>query len=119
MNPNVHDLLPLRPNDFYILFTLLDGPLHGYRISRRIEELTEGGVRLEAANLQRTIQKLIREGVVELSEERAAPEEDDPRRRYYALTELGREVVAADAARMRALAQAAEARKLIPRTRGA
>jgi DNA-binding PadR family transcriptional regulator len=110
---------PLRPNDFYILFTLLDGPLHGYRLSRAIETATAGKVRLEAANLQRTVQKLIREGLVEVARRRPHPSADDARRRYYAITKRGREAVAADAARMRDLARAAEARKLISKPRRA
>jgi DNA-binding PadR family transcriptional regulator len=113
------ELLPLRPNDFYILFTLLDGPLHGYRISKEIEAMTGGQVRLEAANLHRTVQKLIRTGVVEVTKRRPAREADDPRRRYYALTKLGREAVALDAARMRGLAEAAERRKLIAKPKRA
>jgi DNA-binding PadR family transcriptional regulator len=109
----------MRPNDFYILFALLDGPLHGYRISKQIELQSVGRVRLEAANLQRTVRKLIRMGLAEETGQRPARSADDPRRRYYAITKLGRDAVAAEAERMRALAQAAELRKLIPRPGGA
>jgi DNA-binding PadR family transcriptional regulator len=109
-------LPPMRPNDFYILFVLLDGPLHGYRISKQIEQLSDGRVRLEAANLQRTIQKLHRMGLVEIPAKRPARAQDDPRRRYYAITELGHTAVVSEAERMRGLAQVAEVRQLIPRT---
>lgn len=112
-------LLPLRPNDYHILFALLDGPRHGYAISRLISEATAGQIRLEAANLQRTVQKLIRNGLVEESDWRPAPEEDDERRRYYALTDLGKRTVAADAARMRVVVDAAEAKQLLADPRGA
>ncbi len=112
-------LLPLKPNDYHILFALLDGPQHGYAISRLIKEETENQIRLEAANLQRTVQKLIRNGLVEESGWRPAPEDDDDRRRYYDLTELGRRVLAADAARMRAVVDAAEAKRLFADARGA
>ncbi len=112
-------LLPLRPNDYHILFALLDGPRHGYAISRLISEETAGQIRLEAANLQRTVQKLIRNGLVEESGWRPAPEEDDERRRYYALTDLGKRAVAADAARMRGVVDAAEAKQLLADPRGA
>ncbi len=112
-------LLPLRPNDYHILFALLDGPRHGYAISRLIREQTADQIRLEAANLQRTVQKLIRNGLVEESEWRPIPEEDDYRRRYYELTDLGKRAVAADAARMRRLVDAAEAKQLLADPRGA
>lgn len=111
----VASLLPLKPNDFHILFSLIDGPLHGYAIARAIDERTDRLVRLEAGNLHRTIRKLVRRGLVEESDERPPPEQDDERRRYWALTQLGRAVVAADAARMRALVALAEASRLIPR----
>jgi DNA-binding PadR family transcriptional regulator len=110
---------PLLPNDFHILFVLGEEPKHGYRIAREIEALTGGAVRLEAANLHRTVQKLIRNGLVELSADRPPPERDDPRRRYYALTPAGRRALAAEALRMQSLAHAAEERKLIPRARRA
>lgn len=113
---DVESLLPLLPADYQILFSLLDGPLHGYALARGIREATGDTIRLEAANLQRTVQKLIRRGLVVESDWRPPPAEDDPRRRYYAVTELGRRAVAADAARMRAAVTAAEERNLIPRT---
>ncbi len=112
-------LLPLRPNDYHILFALLDGPRHGYAISRLIREQTSDQIRLEAANLQRTVQKLIRNGLVKESDWRPAPKEDDERRRYYALTDLGKRAVAADAARMRGVVDAAEAKQLLTDPRGA
>ena len=100
----------LRTNDVYILFTILEGPLHGYRISQQIEELTGGSVRLEAGNLHRTVQKLIRGGLVEVSDERPPTDEDDPRRRYYAITEDGERELAREAVRLRSLVGALEAR---------
>ena len=100
----------LRTNDVYILFTILEGPLHGYRIAQQIEALTGGSVRLEAGNLHRTVQKLIRGGLVEVSDERPPSDEDDPRRRYYAITEDGERELAREAVRLRSLVGALEAR---------
>jgi DNA-binding PadR family transcriptional regulator len=110
--------LPLKPNDFHILFALLDGPLHGYAIAREILGQTDGQLRLEAGNLHRTLRKLVRQGLVSPSQERPDPDEDDERRRYWELTELGHRVVALDARRMRALVDEAEARRLIPQDTG-
>ncbi len=118
-DPQLARLLPLRPNDYHILFALLDGPRHGYAISRLVREQTDDQIRLEAANLQRTVQNLIRNGLVEESDWRPAPKEDDERRRYYALTDLGKRAVAADAVRMRGVVDAAEAKQLLTDPRGA
>lgn len=110
----VASFLPLKPNDLHILFSLLDGRLHGYAIAKEIGGRTRGLVRLEAGNLHRTLRKLVRQGLVAPSPDRPDPEEDDERRRYWALTALGRAVVAADLRRMRELVAEAEARSLIP-----
>jgi DNA-binding PadR family transcriptional regulator len=111
----LESFLPLKPNDFHILFALLEGPLHGYAMARVIEEQTDGLVRLEAGNLHRTLRKLVRQGLVDTAAERPPAEEDDERRRYWVLTTLGRAVVAADARRMRALVAEAEAKRVIRR----
>ena len=119
--PRVSDasaFLPLKPNDFHILFSLTDGPLHGYAIAKGIPEQTGGQLRLEAGNLHRTLRKLVRQGLVAPSPERPDPEEDDERRHYWEITELGRRVVALDARRMRALVTEAEARRLITEDTG-
>lgn len=106
--------LPLSPGDFEILFSLLDGPLHGYAIAKAIGERTGGLVRIEAGNLHRTLRKLVRQNLVAASQERPPAEDDDERRRYWVLTTLGHSVVAAEAARMRVAVAEAEARRLIP-----
>jgi DNA-binding PadR family transcriptional regulator len=106
--------VPLKPNDFHILFSLLDGPLHGYGIAKAILERTDGGVRLEAGNLQRTLRKLVRQKLVSPSPDRPDPEDDDARRNYWRITKEGRAAVAEEALRLRRLVREAEARKLIP-----
>jgi DNA-binding PadR family transcriptional regulator len=111
--PAVNALLPLKPNDYHILLVLLEGECHGYRIAKEIRQQTGGQIRLEAGNLHRTIQKLIRQGLVEPTEQRPAPESDDERRRYFTITSLGRRVLAADTARMKALVESPQARTMI------
>lgn len=106
--------LPLKPNDFHILFSLLDGPMHGYGIAKTILDRTDGEIRLEAGNLQRTLRKLVRQGLVAPSADRPDPEDDDARRNYWQITREGRASVAAEALRLRRLVHEAEARRLIP-----
>ena len=40
--------MELRPASYFVLASLLDGPLHGYAISTRAAELSDGDVRLTA-----------------------------------------------------------------------
>jgi DNA-binding PadR family transcriptional regulator len=103
-------LLPLKPQDFHILFVLLDGERHGYGMVKEIDRQTNGQVRLEAGNLYRSVRRLIKQGLIAESDRRPAPESDDERRRYYSVTEFGRQVVFAETDRMRSVVAAAEAR---------
>ena len=106
-------LLPLKPHDYHILFVLLDGERHGYGMVKEIDRQTDGQVRLEAGNLYRSVRRLIKQGLIAESDRRPAPESDDERRRYYSVTEFGRQAVAAETDRMRAVVAAAEARLVV------
>ncbi len=107
-----NDLLPLHPRDFLILLALVDGERHGYGLVKAVESESDGQVRMDPANLYRSLRRLEREGLVEESRTRRREAEAD-RRRTYRLTSFGRRVVAAEAARVRKLARAAEAKRLI------
>ena len=89
------------------------GERHGYGIMQDVFEHTEGRTELEAGSLYRTIRRLGEQGLLEESSRRPAAEADDERRRYYRLTAFGRKVVAAEAARLRALVRLAEAAHLL------
>jgi DNA-binding PadR family transcriptional regulator len=107
------DLLPLHPRDFLILFALVDGDQHGYALVKRVEEESDGEVRMDPANLYRSLRRLERDGLVKELPVRTRDADAD-RRRMYRLTDFGRRVVAAEAVRVRRLARAAEAKRLIP-----
>jgi len=107
--------LPLRPRDYLILVALSGGELHGYALIREIEGLAGGGVRMDPANLYRALRRLCDQGLVAESESRPAPEADDERRRYYAITGAGRRVASAEARRLEQLTAVARQRRLLPR----
>ena len=94
---------PLHPLEFRILLVLLEeGPSHGYPIVKAIEAREEGRMRIYPANLYRRIRELLARGWIREVE---APEGEpvDPRRSYVAVTEEGREVARAEAARLQEL----------------
>jgi len=99
--------LPLKAVHFQILRVLLDGELHGYGITKAIDERTGGLIRLEPGNLYRFVQRLSEQGLVEPRGRRTS-DGPDRRRQYYAVTDLGRATLAADVARMRVLVADAE-----------
>src|SRR5690242_7684881 len=111
--PRPEDFLPLKPVELLILMTVATGERHGYGIMLDIAERTGGSVRLEAGGLYRNIRHLLADKLLAESPRRPAADLDDERRRYYALTPLGRRVLAAEALRLRAIVRAAEAIRII------
>ena len=95
---------PMREPTYFVLAALLRGPLHGYAIMKRAEELSGGRVRLATGTLYTALDRLAAEGHVELvSEERVGGRV----RRTYGLTESGSAALRAEAVRM------AEAARLV------
>ena len=109
---NARDLLPLKPADFHVLLTLVDGPLHGYGIMKQVAQESGGEVRLEIGSLYRLLARLIAEGFLEMGE-------DDGRRRNYALTRLGHRALRAEARRLAGLVELVRSRRLLPADRDA
>jgi DNA-binding PadR family transcriptional regulator len=99
----VRRLLPLHPEAFRILVVLRQGAMHGYALVKELEQDPGRPGRVLPANLYRRIRTLLAQGLIAETEERPDPEDDDERRRYFDLTELGLRVARAEAARMRTL----------------
>jgi PadR family transcriptional regulator, regulatory protein PadR len=88
---------PMREPTYFVLAALLAGPLHGYAIIKRAEELSGGRVRLATGTLYTALDRLTAEGQVELvSEETVAGRV----RRTYGLTGSGSAALRAEAQRM-------------------
>lgn len=93
--------LPLKPTALQILLSLAGGERYGYAIIKEIDERTEGRVELHPGILYRFIRRLDEGGLIDELDHRPVPEtDDDERRRYYGITDLGRRVVAAEVRRM-------------------
>src|SRR5688500_10492598 len=90
-------LLPLPSAAFHILIALAEGDRHGYAIMQDVAAGTRGRLKLNPGTLYTTIRRLLEHGLILELDERPDPEEDDERRRYYRLTDIGREVAKAEA----------------------
>jgi len=73
-----------------ILAALAEGPLHGYAIARRIEQLTDEYLALNEGSLYPALHTLERQGAVSAAWESAGGR----RRRVYRITRQGRRVLA-------------------------
>ena len=98
MKENISRFLPLSPAALHILLALAGEDLHGYGIMLEVARQSEGQYKLGPGTLYDNLRKLMTQGCVEEGQRRSA--EDDPRRRYYRLTGLGRRVLAAEVARL-------------------
>jgi DNA-binding PadR family transcriptional regulator len=76
---------------------------------REVEALTDGATRLGPGTLYRTLRELLDAGLIAESGERPDPAHDDERRRYYALTDLGRRAALAETRRLARMVEAARA----------
>src|SRR5690349_17760311 len=106
-------LLPLPPATFHILLALLDQDRHGYAIIQDVEERTNGGLRMSAGTLYRSIARMAEQGLIaEVTKRRT--DDDDARRRYYRLTPFGNAVARAEMKRLSDLVRSARQRGLTP-----
>jgi DNA-binding PadR family transcriptional regulator len=108
----IEPLLPLTPAMFHILLALADGEKHGYAILKEVARRTDDKVRLSAGTLYGNLARLESAGWIAESDRRPDAVLDDERRRYYRLTEFGREVAVAEAERMEEALLQARAKKL-------
>lgn len=113
------DLIPLTPRVFHILLALVDEEQHGYRIMKEVEERSGGKVRIGPGTLYEAIQRLVKNRLIVESSERPDAKMDDQRRRYYKLTEFGRQVLRAEADRLDSLVDYARTKNLIDQARSA
>lgn len=97
-----------------ILLALAEGPVHGYGVKQRVEERTDGEVRLGSGTLYEAVHRLVQQRWIE---EVAPPEEEPasggPPRRFYALTAGGREALREELRRMDAVVRYARGRDLL------
>jgi len=103
---------PMKLADFHVLLVLAGGERHGLGIAKAVDEATSGAVRLGPGTLYRSIKELAASRFIEPT---AAPEgEDDPRRRFYRITDEGLRHVRGEARRLARLVDVARANDVLP-----
>lgn len=102
---DVSTFLPLTPRVLLILWSLVDGPQHGYRLLKVAEELGRGRVSIGPASLYESITTLRKRGLIAHAKAPGDADRDDARRRYFKLTKKGNELLRAEANRVTALAK--------------
>ncbi len=116
---DIDRFLPLNPRSLMVLLSFAEGEAHGYEIKKRAERRSQGRVVLDAGSLYRTLASFLADGLIEETVSRPEETADDPRRRYYRLTGLGRTVLEAEVRRLSELVEFARTRELLESPEGA
>ena len=82
----------ITPVVFHVLLAMSERKAHGYGIMQEVEERTDGSLKIAPGSLYFTLNRLLDAGMIV---ETRVPDrtEDDARRKYYRLTDLGRAIL--------------------------
>lgn len=98
------DFLPLSTPVLHVLLALGPDRLHGLGVMDAIAEKTDGQATILPGTLYVTLNRMVDDGLIHEVER---PDGTDARRRYYAVTDLGQAVLAAESERMALLVEVA------------
>jgi DNA-binding PadR family transcriptional regulator len=111
--PDPQSLLPLTPAVFHILLALADGEKHGYAIMQEVEEATEGSVRMGPGTLYGSLDRMLKNALIEETPQPAEADTTDKRRRYYRLSDFGRKLLKAETSRLTEAVRRAKAKRIL------
>lgn len=97
----------MNANHCHILTALAREDLHGLGIVRAVLGLTDGAVRLWPATLYGSLETMADEGLITELTGDTAPEGVSAQRRYYRITQQGRDALRGEAHRLARLATVA------------
>lgn len=109
-----NSLIPLTPAVFYILLALAAGDRHGYQIMKQVRQDSQGQLKMGTGTLYGSLKRMLADGMIEEAGERPDPALDDERRRYYRLTDRGRQALNAELRRYGEVVAIARQRRLLP-----
>ena len=92
--------VPMTETAFYILLCLKT-PNHGYGIVQTVERLTEGAIKLAPGTMYGSLSKMEKDGLIRFVRE-------EEKRKIYEITDLGREVLQTEIARIERLYRIAQ-----------
>ena len=87
--------VPMTETGFYILFCLQE-EMHGYNITQKVREMTEGQVEIGPGTMYGTLGKMEKDGLIEFVRE-------EEKRKLYKITSTGLEVLQLEIERIKRL----------------
>lgn len=98
---NLNKFLPLTETTFYIMLSLIE-PSHGYAVMQNVELLSENKVKVAAGTMYGAFENLSRQKLIK------SVDSEDARRKVYALTDEGMEVLKLELQRLKHLVSISE-----------
>lgn len=105
---------PLTPAVLHILLALGAKESHGYGIMKKVQEDSQGKVKMGPGTLYGSLGRMIDAGLIRESEKKVDPQMDDERRIYYKITGHGQKALAAELERYRDVVALAKRTTLLP-----
>lgn len=93
--------LPLTESTTYILMALAE-PLHGYALMQKVDEMSQGTVKIGPGTLYGAFSQLEKEGLIKMVRE-------EERRKSYALTDKGKQVLVEQVRRLEIMSRIGQA----------
>ena len=87
--------VPMTETGFYILFCL-QKERHGYSITQKVKELTEGQLSISPGTMYGTLAKMEKDGLIAFVRE-------EEKRKLYSITELGSQILELEIQRIESL----------------
>lgn len=87
--------VPMTETGFYILLCLKE-PNHGYGIVQKVDQMTEGEIKLSPGTMYGSLSKMEKDGVIQFVRE-------EEKRKIYQITALGTEVLELELKRIKRL----------------
>ncbi|EFX95080.1 PadR family transcriptional regulator [Streptococcus sanguinis] len=87
--------VPMTETGFYILFCL-QKERHGYSITQKVKELTEGQLSISPGTMYGTLAKMEKDGLIAFVRE-------EEKRKLYSITELGKQILELEIQRIKRL----------------
>ena len=94
------EFLPLPTKSFHILIAIADGELNGYQIMTRVEENSNGLVRIGPGTLYETLHRLAEKGLIDEVDSSEDEQTNGRGQRFYEISERGNEVLGAEVLRL-------------------
>jgi len=101
MNPDdLRSLLPLTPKAFHILTAFAGEPMNGYQLGLRVEETTNGTIRMSPGTLYENVHRLAERGLIQELADGKGVSADGRGQRFYEITDKGLELLRAEVSRL-------------------